>query len=71
MARGLVKGSEKPVVFVAGGRKPVVAARGRGVAERGDDVVRVSGEPGELLLWAFGRDAVEVAVEGDVAAVSR
>jgi uncharacterized protein (TIGR03085 family) len=71
IARGLVKGSDKPVVFVAGGRKPVVAARGRGVAERGDDVVRVSGEPGELLLWAFGRDAVEVTVEGDVAAVSR
>ncbi len=71
IARGLVKGSDKPVVFVAGGRKPVVAARGRGVAERGDDVVRVSGEPGELLLWAFGRDAVEVNVEGDAAAVSR
>lgn len=71
IARGLVKGSDKPVVFVAGGRKPVVAARGRGVAERGDDVVRVSGEPGELLLWAFGRDAVEVSVEGDAAAVSR
>lgn len=71
IARGLVKGSDKPVVFVAGGRKPVVAARGRGITERGDDVVRVSGEPGELLLWAFGRDVVEVNVEGDVTAVSR
>lgn len=71
IARGLVEGSDKPVVFVAGGRKPVVAARGRGITERGDDVVRVSGEPGELLLWAFGRDVVEVNVEGDVTAVSR
>lgn len=71
VAPRVLKDSEKPVLLVAEGRKPVVAARGRGVAGRGDDVVRVSGQPGELLLWAFGRDAVDVTVVGDLSAVKR
>lgn len=63
--------STKPVILQPEGRKPIVTADKRGVAERGDDVVRVSGEPGELLLWAFGRDAVDVTIEGDEGAVHR
>ncbi|MGC5345995.1 TIGR03085 family metal-binding protein [Streptomyces sp. DT24] len=42
------------------------------VAHRGTPVVTVTGEPGELLLFAFGRqDAAKVEVEGDQDAVAR
>lgn len=34
-------------------------------AHRGPDTVAVIGEPGELLLWLFGRAAVRVTFEGD------
>lgn len=66
-----LRGSTKPVVLQPTDHKPIVAADKRGVAERGDDIVRVAGEPGELLLWAFGRDAVEVTIDGDESAVRR
>ena len=39
------------------------------MADKGDAVVRVSGEVGELILWSFGRDAAEVKVEGDAGAI--
>ncbi|MFD9910862.1 TIGR03085 family metal-binding protein [Streptomyces sp. NPDC059063] len=42
------------------------------VAHRGVPVVTVTGEPPELLMFAFGRqDAAEVEVEGDKDAVAR
>ncbi len=41
------------------------------VVKRGPDTVTVSGEPGELLLFAFGRDAVRVEFDGDQAAIAR
>lgn len=42
------------------------------VAHRGTPVVTVSGEPGELTLFAFGRqEAARVEVEGDKDAVAR
>ncbi|HWD07220.1 MAG TPA: TIGR03085 family metal-binding protein [Amycolatopsis sp.] len=37
----------------------------------GSPVVTVAGEPVELLLFAFGRDAVHVTFEGDASAVER
>ncbi len=67
----LLRGSRLPVVLTPAGSRPIVVADRRGVSERGDDVVRVSGAVGELLLWVFGRDAVEVEIEGDKSAVSR
>ena len=39
------------------------------VVKRGPNTVIVSGEPGELLLWAFGRDQVRVEFEGEQAAL--
>lgn len=71
MAKMSLKGSSKPVVLTAPGAAPIVVGGGRGVAERGDDVVRVSGEVGELLLWVSGRDVAEVVVEGDLSALNR
>ncbi|WP_406530218.1 TIGR03085 family metal-binding protein [Streptomyces sp. I8-5] len=42
------------------------------VAHKGTPVVTVTGEPGELLLFAFGRqDAASVGIEGDKEAVDR
>ncbi|MDQ1011381.1 uncharacterized protein (TIGR03085 family) [Streptomyces sp. V4I23] len=42
------------------------------VAHRGTPVVTVTGEPGELLLFAFGRqDATRVDLEGDMDAIAR
>ncbi|AWB81734.1 TIGR03085 family protein [Corynebacterium yudongzhengii] len=61
----------KPVVLTPPEDPPIVVGGKRGVAEKGDDVIRVSGAPGELLLWAYGRDAVEVDVTGDASVVKR
>ncbi|WP_028811498.1 TIGR03085 family metal-binding protein [Streptomyces flavidovirens] len=42
------------------------------VAHRGTPVVTVTGEPGELVLFAFGRqDAAQVQMEGDKDAIER
>jgi uncharacterized protein (TIGR03085 family) len=40
------------------------------VVKRGPDTVTVTGEPGELLLFAFGRDAVRVEFDGDQRAIA-
>jgi uncharacterized protein (TIGR03085 family) len=40
------------------------------VVKRGPDTVTVTGEPGELLLFAFGRDAVRVEFDGDQPAIA-
>ena len=55
----------------------VVLARTTGdrhVVKTGPGVVTVVGEPGELVLFAFGRDAVRVELQGepgDVEALTR
>jgi uncharacterized protein (TIGR03085 family) len=41
------------------------------VARRGPNTVILSGEPGDLLLFAFGRDAVHVEFEGEQTAIAR
>lgn len=59
---------QAPLVLQAPGRAPVTATRSA-IATR--PPVVVTGEPGELLLWLFGRDAAHVSIEGDVSAVRR
>ena len=39
------------------------------VAKRGPNTVIISGEPGELLLFAFGRDAVRVDFDGEQSSI--
>jgi len=39
------------------------------VVRRGPNTVIVAGEPGELLLWAFGRDEVRLEFEGEQASL--
>ena len=57
--------SKRPVILQPEGLPRIVAADTHGVTDKGDAVVRVSGEVGELILWSFGREAAEVKVEGD------
>lgn len=40
------------------------------VARRGPNTVVLLGEPGELLMWAFGRDANRVEFEGEQSSVA-
>lgn len=61
----MLRGATRPVVLTPAGSTPIVVADKRGVSERGDDVIRVSGEVGELVLWVFGREAVQVEIDGD------
>lgn len=60
-----------PVILTPPNHPPVTLGGKRGVAEQGDRVVRVKGEPGELLLWVTGRDAVVVEIEGDEADIAK
>lgn len=55
-----------PVILTPPDMPPATLGDKAGVAERGDNVLRVAGEPGELLLWVSGRDAVEVEKSGAV-----
>ncbi|KQB86578.1 TIGR03085 family metal-binding protein [Corynebacterium lowii] len=65
MAPLLLRGNSRPVILEGRGMRPIVAADRRGVVKCGDAVLRVKGEPGEVMLWCFGRSAVEVEIEGE------
>ena len=65
-----LKGVAVPVILTPPDLPPAVIGEGVGVSKQGDNVVRVYGEPGELLLWAAGRSAVEVDVTGAVEALA-
>ncbi|WJY68267.1 hypothetical protein CAURIS_06860 [Corynebacterium auris] len=64
MGRMTLRGAAAPVILTPPTLPPETVGGARGVARRGDDVVRVFGEPGELLMWMSGRARVEVRVEG-------
>lgn len=66
MGKLALKGSPVPVVLTPPDLPPVTVGDSAGVAERGDRVLRVAGEPGELLMWVSGRDAAEVELTGAV-----
>ena len=67
-AKMTLKSAPAPVILTPPNNPPVTVGDKAGVAERGDAVLRVSGEPGELLLWVSGRDAAEVELHGAVEA---
>ncbi|MGP6172959.1 TIGR03085 family metal-binding protein [Corynebacterium sp. A21] len=63
--------STTPVILVPVGKAQVVIADSRGVSAEGGRVLRVAGPVGELLLWASGRDVVQVEMSGDPGALGR
>lgn len=69
LAPRFLKSSNCPVILLPQGFDRLVCADSRGVARRGNRVVTVSGPVGELLLWVFGRESVELDFEGDVTQV--
>jgi len=71
LAPRLLRRSLSPVILHPTGMPRIVAADQRGVSLDGENVVRVSGSVGELLLWVFGRDAVEVLIDGTASDVRR
>lgn len=56
--------AQAPVILTPPDLPPVTLGDKAGVAQRGDDVLRVSGAPGELLLWVSGRNAAEIELTG-------
>lgn len=54
MGKGLVRSAPAGITFAADGRDPIVA-------KQGDEMVTVSGPIGELVLWAYGRQAHSLA----------
>ncbi|MDY3126953.1 MAG: TIGR03085 family metal-binding protein [Corynebacterium sp.] len=65
LARWVLGASESPIVIYPDGFDRVVAVEKRGVSMCGNDVVCISGQVGELLLWLFGRDVAQVVISGD------
>lgn len=67
----LLKGSVAPVILHPTGLPRIVAVDERGVSTDGENVVSVTGAVGEILLWVFGRDAVDVSISGNPADARR
>ena len=61
--------AQAPVILTPPDLPPVTLGDKAGVAQRGDDVVRVSGAPGEVLLWVSGRNAAEIELTGALEAL--
>lgn len=63
--------SDRPVILAPTGLPRVVVNDKPGVARDGAGVVRIDGHIGEIILWLFGRDVVELEISGDDSAVER
>jgi uncharacterized protein (TIGR03085 family) len=61
-ARLMLRRSPVGVLFSTGDGREVTA-------RRGPDTVTVSGEPGELVMFAFGRDEARVSFEGEQSSI--
>lgn len=62
----LVSPSTAPVIAYPSGLPRVVLHDQKGVARAGDDVVRIRGNVGEILLHLFGRQSQGLDLEGNV-----
>lgn len=60
--KAMLATSKGSVVFEVTGNRPINVVEKRGVNMDGQDVARVKGRPGEILLWLYGRDMAEVEV---------
>ncbi|MDO4687015.1 MAG: TIGR03085 family metal-binding protein [Corynebacterium sp.] len=64
IAKVLLGKSRVPVVLEPQGLPRILVSDRRGVAEDGSDVAHVSGPIGELILWAYYREAVGIELSG-------
>ncbi|MDK4250005.1 TIGR03085 family metal-binding protein [Corynebacterium pseudodiphtheriticum] len=71
LAKTMLGRSRLPIILSATGFPPLTFGGSWGVVDKGDDVVRVSGDIGELILWGFGRYAVSVEITGEESAIVR
>lgn len=71
LASSALRKSASPVVLHPRGFDRIVTADKKGISANGGDVIRVSGEVGELLLWASGRDVADITINGDASKVAR
>ncbi|MDO5511345.1 TIGR03085 family metal-binding protein [Corynebacterium sp.] len=71
LAPRMLSKSQAPVILHPTGLPRIVAVDERGVSTDGENVVSVNGEVGELLLWVYGRDAVEVRIDGNPTDIHR
>jgi uncharacterized protein (TIGR03085 family) len=62
LSRLMLRKADSGIVARLPGVEPVVL-------RKGEPVVTLTGEPGEIVLWVSGRDAVEIEFDGDPAAV--
>lgn len=63
--------SDRPVIIDPDGFSRIIVNDKPGVSPDGEAVVRVSGGVGEILLWIFGRDVVDLSFSGDDSSVAR
>ena len=71
ISRLLLRSASRPVVALPTGGRPVVLRERLGRSSFGEDIIRVSGQPGEIALWVFGRDAAQVTVSGNTDGLTR
>ncbi|ARU46337.2 TIGR03085 family metal-binding protein [Corynebacterium silvaticum] len=67
----LLRKSSVPVVLEPDRYPRIVVADSWGVVSSGSAVTHIRGGVGELVLWAFGRDAVDIDVCRDIGKVVR
>jgi len=62
LSRMMLRKASSGIVARMPGQEPVVL-------RKGEPAVTLTGDPGEIVLWTSGRDAVEIEFDGDPAAV--
>ncbi|AEQ06817.2 TIGR03085 family metal-binding protein [Corynebacterium pseudotuberculosis] len=70
-ASQMLRQSSIPVVLEPNRYPRFVAADSQGVVSSGSAVTHVRGEVGELVLWVFGRDAVDIEIYGERSGIVR
>ena len=70
MAGRVIK-ADRPVILAPEGFERIIINEKPGVSADGEAVIRISGGVGEFVLWAFGRNVVNLEVSGDDSSVKR
>lgn len=66
MARRFLKYSDCPVILFPEGFPRVMGHDIRGISENGEDIIRVIGSVGEIILWLYGREKAQVTLSGSL-----